>query len=98
MFRREVFFLVLLPPVVFEAGYTLHPGAYFGNMTAIATFAFLGSFMNTFIVGGLMYLCGSLGLSYAWDRFLRCYSVVNHVDGSVTVLSVFATSGAMDRI
>ena len=96
-FDVKFFFLVLLPPVVFEAGYTLHPGTYFGNADAIATFAFLGSFMNTFIVGGLMYLCGSLGLSYAWDPIsaLLFGSLITSTD-PVTVLSVFNDIGNVD--
>ena len=96
-FDVKFFFLVLLPPVVFEAGYTLHPGTYFGNADAIATFAFLGSFMNTFIVGGLMYLSGSFGLSYRWDPIssLLFGSLITSTD-PVTVLSVFHTIGNVD--
>jgi sodium/hydrogen exchanger 3 len=96
-FDVKFFFLVLLPPVVFEAGYTLHPGTYFGNADAIATFAFLGSFMNTFIVGGLMYLSGSFGLSYRWDPIsaLLFGSLITSTD-PVTVLSVFHDIGNVD--
>ena len=96
-FDVKFFFLVLLPPVVFEAGYTLHPGTYFGNSDAIATFAFLGSFMNTFIVGGLMYLSGSFGLSYKWDPIssLLFGSLITSTD-PVTVLSVFHDIGNVD--
>ena len=96
-FDVKFFFLVLLPPVVFEAGYTLHPGTYFGNADAIATFAFLGSFMNTFIVGGLMYLSGSFGLSYKWDPIssLLFGSLITSTD-PVTVLSVFHDIGNVD--
>ena len=97
MFSTSSFLLVLLPPVVFEAGYTLHPGTYFGNSDAIATFAFLGSFMNTFIVGGLMYLSGSFGLSYKWDPIssLLFGSLITSTD-PVTVLSVFHDIGNVD--
>jgi len=42
MFDTEFFFLVLLPPVIFEAGYTLNPGTLFKNFDAVAVFAFLG--------------------------------------------------------
>ena len=96
-FDVKFFFLVLLPPVVFEAGYTLHPGTYFGNADAIATFAFLGSFMNTFIVGGLMYLSGSFGLSHTWDPIssLLFGSLITSTD-PVTVLSVFHDIGNVD--
>jgi len=96
-FDVKFFFLVLLPPVVFEAGYTLHPATYFRNADAIATFAFLGSFMNTFIVGGFMYLSGTLGLSQSWDPIsaLLFGSLITSTD-PVTVLSVFNDIGNID--
>ena len=96
-FDVKFFFLVLLPPVVFEAGYTLHPGTYFRNADAIAMFAFLGSFLNTFIIGGLMYLAGHLGWSYAWDPIssLIFGSLITSTD-PVTVLSVFSDIGNVD--
>ena len=66
MFDTEFFFLVLLPPVIFESGYTLNPETLFRNFDAISVFAFLGTFVSTLVVGFIMYGAGMAGLAYRY--------------------------------
>jgi NhaP-type Na+/H+ or K+/H+ antiporter len=66
MFDTEFFFLVLLPPVIFESGYTLNPETLFRNFDAISVFAFLGTFVSTLVVGFIMYGAGMAGLAYQY--------------------------------
>lgn len=40
----QFFFLFLLPPIIFESGFTMDPGPFFKNFGAICLFAFGGTF------------------------------------------------------
>ena len=79
-FDTEFFFLVLLPPVIFESGYTLNPETLFRNFDAISVFAFLGTFVSTLVVGFIMYGAGMAGLAYQYT--LRWVHFINSRTGN----------------
>eukprot|EP00943_MAST-04B_sp_MAST-4B-sp1_P000905 g905.t1 len=54
-FKPEVFFFILLPPIIFEAGYTLNKKGFFSNFTTIMMFAVVGTLISTFIVALFMW-------------------------------------------
>jgi solute carrier family 9 (sodium/hydrogen exchanger), member 8 len=54
-FNPELFFFVLLPPIIFEAGYTLNKKGFFSNFTTILLYAVVGTLISTMVVGMFMY-------------------------------------------
>ena len=52
----EFFFLVILPPIVLEAGYEMPRDAFFTNLREILTYAVVGTLLNSFLIGACLYL------------------------------------------
>jgi len=52
--QTEFFFLALLPPIMFEAGFSLQVKPFFRNIGAIVALAFIGTVVSTGIVGFIM--------------------------------------------
>ncbi|CAN0497388.1 unnamed protein product, partial [Phaeothamnion confervicola] len=61
-FNPELFYFVLLPPIIFEAGYTVRKGHFFQNIGTITLFAVLGTLVSTLVVGYLLYFASLTGL------------------------------------
>ena len=60
-FDEELFLYVLLPPIIFEAGFSLSRRIFFRNLATILLFAVVGTLLTTFVIGQSLYLVGSLG-------------------------------------
>jgi solute carrier family 9 (sodium/hydrogen exchanger), member 8 len=52
----------LLPPIIFEAGYSLNRRDFFDNIGAITLYAVFGTVVSTFTVGLLSWYVGYIGL------------------------------------
>ncbi|KAH8305398.1 hypothetical protein KR018_001765 [Drosophila ironensis] len=63
-FDPEVFFNIILPPIIFYAGYSLKKKYFFRNLGAILTFAIVGTTLSAFLIGGFMYGCAKLMPKY----------------------------------
>jgi len=94
-FNEHIFFLVLLPPIIFEAGYNMKRRFFFRNFGAICSYAFIGTFISTFLVGGLCWLVGQMGLAveFGFLESLVFGALISATD-PVTVLAVFSKLNA----
>lgn len=93
-FHEEFFFLFLLPPIIFQSGFSLSPKPFFSNFGAIITFAILGTFIASFVTGILVYLGGVTYLMYRLP-FVEClmFGALISATDPVTVLSIFQELG-----
>ncbi|XP_056098331.1 sodium/hydrogen exchanger 6a [Rhinichthys klamathensis goyatoka] len=94
-FDPEVFFNILLPPIIFHAGYSLKRRHFFRNLGSILVYAFVGTVVSCFIIGLLMYGCvtlmkqiGQLGGDFFFTDCLFFGAIVSATD-PVTVLAIF---------
>ena len=93
-FDAKFFFVWLIPPIIFEAGFNMDAKAFFANIAPTIFFAFVGTFLSTFVVGGWVYYFGQLGWGYPM-ALLPCLvfgSLISATD-PVTVLAVFQALG-----
>lgn len=60
-FNHELFQLILLPHIIFEAGYSLPRGLFFTRIGAISMFAVGGTFIATVFTWSTLALCSHVG-------------------------------------
>ncbi|PNW87467.1 hypothetical protein CHLRE_02g144550v5 [Chlamydomonas reinhardtii] len=94
-FRGEIFFYVLLPTIMFDAGYGLDAKVFLRNVGSVCSFAFLGTTISTFVVGLIMWGFGRQGWCYQMTLLenLTFGALISATD-PVTVLAVFQRLGA----
>lgn len=89
-FNPTTFFLVLLPPIIYESGYNLHKGNFFQNIGSILIFAIVGTTISALVVGGGVYLLGMADVAYKLN-FTESFafgSLISAVD-PVATLAIF---------
>ncbi|XP_020774407.1 sodium/hydrogen exchanger 7 [Boleophthalmus pectinirostris] len=94
-FDPEVFFNILLPPIIFHAGYSLKKRHFFRNLGSILTYAFIGTAVSCFVIGNLMYgvvklmqVAGQLMDKFYYTDCLFFGAIISATD-PVTVLAIF---------
>nr|XP_020459135.1 sodium/hydrogen exchanger 7 isoform X1 [Monopterus albus] len=94
-FDPEVFFNILLPPIIFHAGYSLKKRHFFRNLGSILMYAFLGTAISCFVIGNLMYgvvrqmqVMGQLADKFYYTDCLFFGAIISATD-PVTVLAIF---------
>uniref|UniRef100_A0A0R3RQ63 Sodium/hydrogen exchanger n=1 Tax=Elaeophora elaphi TaxID=1147741 RepID=A0A0R3RQ63_9BILA len=86
----NIFFLILLPPIIFENGYNLHKGDFFTNMFPILSFATLGTVISALTIGSALYILGQADLIYKMSaaETFAFGSMISAVD-PVATLAIF---------
>ncbi|NXX76690.1 SL9A9 protein, partial [Urocolius indicus] len=95
-FDPSIFFNILLPPIIFHAGYSLKKRHFFRNLGSILTYAFLGTAISCIVIGLIMYgfvkAIVHIGQLKEWEfHFTDCLffgSLMSATD-PVTVLAIF---------
>uniref|UniRef100_A0A8C2YBV6 Sodium/hydrogen exchanger n=1 Tax=Coturnix japonica TaxID=93934 RepID=A0A8C2YBV6_COTJA len=95
-FDPSIFFSILLPPIIFHAGYSLKKRHFFRNLGSILTYAFLGTAISCIVIGLIMYgfvkAMVHIGQLKEWEfHFTDCLffgSLMSATD-PVTVLAIF---------
>ncbi|XP_005178440.1 sodium/hydrogen exchanger 8 [Musca domestica] len=87
VFSPTGFFLVLLPPIIFESGYNLHKGNFFQNIGSILVFAIVGTTISALVIGAGIYLLGLAEVAYRlnFSESFAFGSLISAVDPVATV-------------
>ncbi|KAK2566775.1 Sodium/hydrogen exchanger 9 [Acropora cervicornis] len=92
VFDPEIFFYVLLPPIIFYAGYDMKKRFFFRNIGAILVYAFVGTTVSCIVFGGTMYAYIKFIPNNITDfNFLECllFGALISATDPVTVLAIF---------
>ncbi|XP_056005787.1 sodium/hydrogen exchanger 6-like isoform X10 [Ostrea edulis] len=89
-FDPELFFNVLLPFIIFEAGYSMKRRHFFRNLGSIMAFAFVGTTISCVVVGGIMYgVTRLMDISFTLNDCFFFGAIISATD-PVTVLAIFS--------
>jgi len=84
-----LFLILLLPPIIFEAGYNIKKKPFFKNIGAICAYAFVGTFLAIFSSALMFYLTGLITTPhFTWQEAFAFGSLISATD-PVSVLAIF---------
>ncbi|EFO87792.1 CRE-NHX-3 protein [Caenorhabditis remanei] len=87
----HAFFLYLLPPIIFDAGYFMPNRALFKNFDSVLVFSVIGTLWNTFAIGGSLLIMAQYDLftmTFTTFEILVFSALISAVD-PVAVIAVF---------
>ncbi|KAL5262251.1 hypothetical protein ACHWQZ_G007842 [Mnemiopsis leidyi] len=90
MMSPTIFFLIMLPPIIFESGYSLHKGNFFANFGSIFTYAVLGTAVSALTIGSGLFVLGIADVVYPFTlkESLSFGALISAVD-PVATLAIF---------
>ncbi|KHJ42154.1 sodium/hydrogen exchanger 3 [Trichuris suis] len=87
-FDSEIFFNILLPPIIFNAGYSLKKRHFFRNIGSILVYAVFGTSISCVLIGIIMYgVTSVVGLPFSLSETLLFGAMISATD-PVTILAV----------
>ncbi len=96
-FSPEIFFYVLLPPIIFHAGYSMRKKSFFDNLGAILTYALLGTLISTACIAVIVYGFAQFITTSVAFKFVDMvyFGAIISATDPVTVLSIFQVSWSL---
>ncbi|TPX38731.1 hypothetical protein SeLEV6574_g07667 [Synchytrium endobioticum] len=90
-FDHRYFFNLLLPPIILHSGYDMKKKSFFRYIGSIMTFALLGTFISTLIIGVLVYILVLTGMHRLKMSMMDClvFGAILSSTDPVAVLSLF---------
>eukprot|EP00041_Stephanoeca_diplocostata_P029057 m.847771 g.847771 ORF g.847771 m.847771 type:complete len:614 (-) comp23486_c0_seq5:2231-4072(-) len=90
-FDSETFFFVLLPPIIFFAGYDLKQKHFFRNIASVLVYAFLGTTIACGVTGGMIYLYSKFFMKGFFMPLVECmlFGAIISATDPVTVLAIY---------
>jgi NhaP-type Na+/H+ or K+/H+ antiporter len=97
VFNGDVFFLVALPLLIFDAGFSLRKKDFFSQFFTILTFSVVGTAGAAMIIGGILYGAGQYGASLKMDlNEAFAYGSVLSATDALSMASVLRSIGGVD--
>jgi hypothetical protein len=88
LLNSNLFFMLFLPPIIFEQGYHLHKGNFFRNLGTISTFAIFGTTINALVTGAGLYLLGTINFSHKLP-WRECFIIGSLNSGTIEFKILF---------
>ena len=82
--------ILLLPPIIFEAGFNLNKKPFFQNFGTVLAYSFIGTFIAIFCSSILFFIVGQTDLSpeFTWKESFAFGSLISATD-PVAVIAIF---------
>lgn len=96
-FNDNIFFYVVLPPIIFTAGYTLKKKKFFQYLHYIALYGIIGSLVNFVLIALAAYYYKSMHLSLSQSLLLSSVLAANDEISAISLIkqSDFPRLGAL---
>jgi NhaP-type Na+/H+ or K+/H+ antiporter len=91
-FSSEIFFIALLPPIIFNSGYHLRREMFFRHITATCLFACIGTVLSAVCIAFMLKLVTDLGLTGGFEPTLTellTFGALISATDPVSTLAVF---------
>lgn len=97
-FEPHTFFLFLLPPIMFQAGFSMRAPAFFKNIVTISSFAIFATIIASFIFSFIFYYGASLtSHEFSYLNSLHFGAFMSAID-PVATIAIFKSLSVNDKI